>query len=142
MRLRVLAIFLILAIGTALGDGHDLLTEYSFSSALAGDDYILHWTADLQGKELGIAVNVSTTGWVGFGISPNGQMPGSDVVIAWVDSNGETFLQVRLLKSSLKTLYNAAIFRTDMQPVDFYPLLMIVKTGYLSVAERKMEGQL
>ena len=43
---------------------------------------------------LRISVLVQTTGWIGLGISPNGQMPGSDVVIGWVDKNGTAFLQV------------------------------------------------
>ena len=63
---------------------HELSEEYLFSAELAGDDYILHWTADVPSEEIKFAVNVSTTGWVGFGLSPNGQMPGSDVVIGWV----------------------------------------------------------
>ena len=63
---------------------HELSKEYNFSAELAGDDYILHWTADRTSEEIRFAVNVSTTGWVGFGLSPNGQMPDSDVVIGWV----------------------------------------------------------
>lgn len=85
---------LLLLLGTATA-AHDLSQEYRFSASLAGDEYILHWTPDLQRKELAMAVNVSTTGWVGLGLSPNGQMPGSDVVIAWVNSEGEVEFQVR-----------------------------------------------
>ena len=49
-------------------------------------DYQLFGSYDLEEKTISFAVNVSTTGWVGFGISPNGQMPGSDVVIGWVEN--------------------------------------------------------
>ena len=31
---------------------------------------------------------------VGFGLSPNGQMPGSDVVIGWVDDDGNAHFHV------------------------------------------------
>lgn len=31
---------------------------------------------------------VETTGWIGFGLSPNGGMPGSDIVMAWIDADG------------------------------------------------------
>ena len=75
---------------------HDFLQEYRFSAALDGNNYMLHWTVDLQAEVINFALNVSTTGWVGFGLSPNGQMPGSDVVIAWIDSNGQVFLAVSL----------------------------------------------
>lgn len=73
---------------------HELNTEYRFHADFADADYILHWNVDMQNEEITFAVNVSTTGWVGFGISPNGQMPGSDVVIGWVDNSGQVFFQV------------------------------------------------
>ena len=77
--------------------GHyDLSQEYHFSSALAGDDYLLYWTVNLPFQEIRFAVNVSTIGWVGFGLSPNGQMPGSDVVIGWVDNSSKVIFNVSL----------------------------------------------
>ena len=45
-------------------------------------------------QSIAFAVNVSTTGWVGFGLSPNGQMPQSDVVIGWVKDDGATTFHV------------------------------------------------
>ncbi|XP_064399035.1 DBH-like monooxygenase protein 2 homolog [Halichondria panicea] len=66
---------------------HDLNEEYRFSADLS-PSYKLHWSFDLQAGTIAFAVNVSTTGWVGFGLSPNGQMPGSDVIIGWVDQTG------------------------------------------------------
>ena len=58
-------------------------------------NYMMHWSIDNQAKTMRFTVQVKTTGWVGFGISPyTGQMPGSDVVIGWVDSNGKAILQV------------------------------------------------
>lgn len=74
---------------------HDLNNEYRFTADLAGGNYLLHWNVDKENEVITFGVNASTTGWVGFGISPTGQMPGSDVVIAWVDSNGQVFFQVR-----------------------------------------------
>lgn len=73
---------------------HDFSSEYRFTAALSGSNYLLHWNVDMENEVITFGVNASTTGWVGFGISPNGQMPGSDVVIAWVDENGKVFLQV------------------------------------------------
>ena len=73
---------------------HNLEEEYR-SSAILDDGYTLHWNFDLEQQTIAFAVNVSTTGWVGFGLSPNGQMPQSDVVIGWVDNDGNTQFHVR-----------------------------------------------
>ena len=75
----------------------DLQTNYQFSLVLfdQGDQYYgLHWNFDRSTEAIYFAVNVSTTGWVGFGLSPNGQMPGSDVVIGWVSNSGEAYFHV------------------------------------------------
>jgi len=54
----------------------------------------MFYSVDTEESVLNISVSVQTTGWIGMGFSPNGQMPGSDVVIGWVDNNGTSFLQV------------------------------------------------
>ena len=85
----------------------DLQAKYPFSSVLldqGGQYYALYWNFTRTTESIYFAVNVSTTGWVGFGLSPNGQMPGSDVVIGWV-SNGQGFLWVRVL-GDVYELYN------------------------------------
>ena len=70
--------------------------RYPFSVTLYdrnGDTYVLHWNFNATERTIAFAVNVSTTGWVGFGISPYGGMVNSDVVIGWV-SNGRTYFHV------------------------------------------------
>ena len=69
---------------------HDLSSEYRFSHNLH-PDYTLYWTFDNTAQSIRFAVHVRTTGWIGFGLSPNGQMPQSDVVIGWVDGTGNHF---------------------------------------------------
>ncbi|XP_077980386.1 DBH-like monooxygenase protein 1 [Glandiceps talaboti] len=49
--------------------------------------YRLFWKFDSE--KIVFEVHVQTTGYVGFGFSPNGGMPGSDIVIGWVKSNGK-----------------------------------------------------
>ena len=56
--------------------------------------YKMFYSYDTESSILRIAVLVQTTGWIGLGISPNGQMPGSDVVMGWVDRSGQALLQV------------------------------------------------
>ena len=88
--------FILLLCSFALGR-QALSQKYKFSAQLSGDDYVLYWSANLESNQIEFAVNVSTTGWVGFGLSPNGQMPGSDVVIGWVDNTGKVTFHVSLL---------------------------------------------
>ena len=79
---------------------HNLEEEYCFS-AILDDGYTLHWNFDLEQQTISFAVNASTTGWVGFGLSPNGQMPQSDVVIGWVDNDGNTQFPVSCMYLSI-----------------------------------------
>ena len=57
--------------------------------------YKLYWSVDRKHESIYFAVEVRTTGWIGFGISTgNGKMKGSDLVIGWVkDCKG--YLTVR-----------------------------------------------
>lgn len=62
---------------------------------LSGSDYVVYWNFDIKKTTIEFAVDVDTTGWIGFGLSLNGQMPGSDVVIGWVknDTRAEFHVQ-------------------------------------------------
>ena len=53
---------------------------------LPNDDYVIFWNSDKE--YITFEVHAKTTGWVGFGLSPNGGMAGSDMVIGWVPSDG------------------------------------------------------
>ena len=99
----VAALILLLSPLLVAGDHADL-SKYPFSRVLydaEGQYYGFHWNFDIAAKTIHFAVNVSTVGWVGFGVSPTGQMPGSDVVIGWVADNGNTYFHVRLLQARL-----------------------------------------
>ena len=85
---------------------HNLEEDYRFSASL-DDGYKLHWNFDLKQQTIAFAVNVSSTGWVGFGLSPNGQMPQSDVVIGWVDNDGTANFHVSWSKSSPMQAHHA-----------------------------------
>ena len=86
----------------------ELSAKYPFSRVLfneQGQYYGLHWNFSLAAKTIHFAVNVSTGGWVGFGVSPNGQMPQSDVVIGWVADNGSIYFHVSLLITRLIIIF-------------------------------------
>ena len=59
-----------------------------------GGLYELYWNFDYDAETISFAVRVQTSGWVSFGLSPNGQMPDSNVVIGWVTADGETMFYV------------------------------------------------
>lgn len=63
---------------------HDGVTLYNHASRT----FTVYWDADIDQQTIYFAVNVSTTGWVGFGISPDGGMPRADVVIGWISRDG------------------------------------------------------
>ena len=67
--------------------------------------YELHWNYVSSTETISFAVNVSTTGWVGFGLSPTGSMTGSDVVIGWVSDEGKGYFHVSWKKYKLKCSY-------------------------------------
>ncbi len=88
-------LFLALVLPAVLTDRIDLST-YPLSADLqpSSGSYMLHWSYNVENESIRFAVNVSTTGWVGLGLSVTGNMPGSDVVIGWVNDQGDVFLHV------------------------------------------------
>ena len=94
--MKFFAISLLSVVAAATAAHVDLQAKYTFSNVLKDDDdgyYKLYWNFTRATESIYFAVNVSTTGWIGFGISPNGMMPGSDVVIGGVNG-GETYFHV------------------------------------------------
>ncbi|NXC42983.1 MOXD2 protein, partial [Penelope pileata] len=53
----------------------------------------LHWDHDEQ-EMITFELQVHTTGWVAFGFSPHGQLPGSDIVIGGIFPNGSIYFSV------------------------------------------------
>ena len=75
----------------------NLTSEYDHTAYLDSEEkYKLYWSVNDADKSIDFAVEVHTTGWVGFGISAglSGSMKGADIVIGWVDSQGKGHLQV------------------------------------------------
>ena len=96
--MKFLVVATLLCALTGLG-GANHLSRYPFSAVLLDDEngyYALYWNFTRSTESIYFAVNVSTTGWVGFGLSPDGQMTGSDVVIGWV-AGGNGYLHVSQL---------------------------------------------
>ena len=57
--------------------------------------YQLFWT-HIDNETIEIGISVQTNGWIGMGLSQNGQMVNSDIIVGWVDDNtGIPYLQDR-----------------------------------------------
>ena len=96
-KLQAYSFITFLAASIAIRGSHaqELDQRYNFSRSLDGEGkYTLYWDYDLEREKIMFAACVQTTGWIGFGLSPNGQMPNSDVVIGWVDDSGQNFFHV------------------------------------------------
>ncbi|RUS14543.1 DOMON domain-containing protein [Endogone sp. FLAS-F59071] len=65
------------------------LSSYSGNSSFIGGAYNLYWRVDTSASMIYLALDVSTSGWVGFGIADpaNGGMRGADIVTLFVTSN-------------------------------------------------------
>ena len=63
--------------------------DYTHSLVVDEDNpqqYQILWKL-INKDEIQFEIHCKTTGWVGFGISPNGGMAGSDIAIGWVKDN-------------------------------------------------------
>ena len=91
---------LVCAVGLALckNDFSSYPFKVTLNTAENGGLYELYWNFDNAKETISFAVRVNATGWVGFGLSPNGQMPNSDVVIGWVTDGGETVFHVSIIQ--------------------------------------------
>ena len=70
---------------------------FSESVSLVKDDiYHLFWNSD--NTSITFEVHAKVKGWVGFGLSPNGGMPNSDIVIGWV-KDGVSYFKVSFFTS-------------------------------------------
>ena len=111
--MRVYSFVVFLAAFPVISSVHvqDLETNYDFNAILDDEaEYILYWKFDLEQENITFAVRVQTTGWIGFGLSPNGRMPQSDVVIGWVNDSGRNFFDVSYVNIILNTISSIQIF--------------------------------
>jgi hypothetical protein len=118
------------------------LASNSNNKILIPGTYRLFWNytkTHLTGE-----IHVKTTGWVGFGLSPNGGMPGSDVFVYWVDSTGRTNFTDRfitsdkridkqqdwyLLSSQKSNGFNIVQFSRKIETCDAYEQDITIETG-------------
>lgn len=61
-------------------------TYFVNTADLSGQNYKVDW--NYTSTDIVFRITAKTIGWVGFGLSPNGGMKNSDMILAWTDSNG------------------------------------------------------
>ncbi len=72
---------------TTQQDNFDSNTVFTNSEIIiAPDQYILYW--NVTDENIIIKAEVKADGWVGFGLSPDGRMFNSDIIIGWSDFQG------------------------------------------------------
>jgi len=72
-------------------------------------DYFLYW--NIVEDVIQIKITAKTLGWIGFGLSPEGTMVNSDVVIGWISDSGDSFFDDRFAVQ-----YSEPIRDVDMSP--------------------------
>lgn len=94
--------FLAFALVFALGSALDPSDTYPRHLQLKSDgSYVVYWkhTGLTQNDTITFEIIAQTTGWIGFGLSPTGGMPGADIVIGGFDDSTQTgYLYVSISK--------------------------------------------
>lgn len=74
--------------------------------SLTGDFHV-KWNSNNK-EWLTMEMSTNTNGYVAVGFSPNGGMKDADIVLGWVDRNGEPHLKVWKLIRSVRGVWTAA----------------------------------
>ena len=107
--------------------------SYTHSIQADEDDdklYKLYWKLINNDNEILFELHCKTTGWVGFGLSPNGNMMG-DFAIGWVDQIGNPHLKDTHVKTEKTKPIIDKIqdwFLVDAKEVDGYTILKIKRS--------------
>lgn len=79
---------------------------YFANEATLSPSVMMHW--NYTSDEIIIRVMMKTSGWIGFGLSPNGGMLNSDILLAWPSSNGGEFRDAHVA-STTQVIYDATM---------------------------------
>lgn len=80
------------------------INDFTFSTYLEENhQFKLYWT-HLDDDVIDIGIEANSTGWIAVGLSPNGGMEHSDIMIGWIDDiDGTVILQDRYTEDSQST---------------------------------------
>lgn len=102
------------------GSSHVKAINFDHSIDL-NDDYRVLW--NIVGQEITFEIQVRTLGYIGFGFSQDGRLPGSDIAIGWV-SQGKVHFQVSFIHRISIPHPSGSLFRRNrFQKVPFHVLV-------------------
>ncbi|XP_025932744.1 putative DBH-like monooxygenase protein 2 [Apteryx rowi] len=122
-----------------------------FSSFLGPSNMVyLRWDLDEQ-EMMTFELQVHTTGWVAFGFSPHGELPGSDIVIGGIFPNGSIYFSdchvvdeatleedesqdYQLLSLTEDETFTTMLFKRHLRTCDLNDLDITVDTARLITA--------
>lgn len=104
MKLAILLVsYLVMTAITAAPIERDTWNQYL---TLKKDVFVLFW--NFSDTDITFRVHAKTTGWLGFGVSPNGGMTGADVIMAWhLPNEGRTVLTDRHAVGKMRPIIDA-----------------------------------
>jgi len=76
---------------------NEKISRISLPNVLQLDDegkFVLGWEANAESDSITFEIEAETTGYVGFGVSPQGSMLDADIFIAGVDPDGVPYYSV------------------------------------------------
>ena len=77
----------------------DWVDEFEHNTFMdLNENFRVFWTV-LNDSFIEFGLQVNTKGWIGIGISLNGLMANSDVMIGWIDQDNTTIIQNRYTPS-------------------------------------------
>jgi hypothetical protein len=88
------------------------------------DQYVLFW--NYTETDILFEVHVKATGWIAFGLSPNGNMIYSDIIVTWVNSDGSYHFSDRHTTDQKKLPQKDSV-------QNWFPISATVKNGYTIV---------
>ncbi len=94
INLFVILIFIVLNVNA---QAYTESTYFVNKAELSGANYKLDW--NFTAMDIILRVTVRTTGWIGFGLSPNGDMSNSDVILAWTINGSVQFRDAHTVDS-------------------------------------------
>ncbi len=98
-----LIVFFLLSIYNVNCQTYDETTIFVNTVNLSGENYKLDW--NFTATDIFFRVTARTTGWVGFGLSPNGGMRNSDLILAWT-ANGNNQFRDAHTENAFSVLYD------------------------------------
>lgn len=98
MKTLILLIILLFSVNLKNVDSFPNPTSHYFNKVILVEPNIftLYWNR--TANDIIFEIHVATTGWAAFGLSPNGGMDGSDVIVSWINNDGSYHFTDRHIK--------------------------------------------